>query len=64
MLLPVLTNHGAGAVFTVVAVAMGLLVLEVGVLGTRTTGRSVDQAGEPTAVYPDEAGTRRSSRRV
>jgi len=42
VLLPVLDSSGAGAVFTVVAVAMALLVVSVGVLGTRTTGRSVD----------------------
>jgi putative MFS transporter len=47
ILLPVLDSSGGGAVFTVVAVAMALLVLEVGLLGTRTTGRSVDTAGEP-----------------
>lgn len=46
LLLPVLDSSGAGAVFTVVAVAMGLLVLDVGLLGTRTTGRSVDEAGD------------------
>ncbi len=42
ILLPVLDAYGAGAVFTVVAVAMLLLIVDVGVLGTRTTGRSVD----------------------
>ncbi|WP_279579897.1 MFS transporter [Fodinicola feengrottensis] len=42
ILLPVLTSGGAGWVFTVVAVAMVLLIINVGVLGTRTTGRSVD----------------------
>jgi putative MFS transporter len=42
ILLPVLDSGGAGWVFTVVAVAMVLLIINVGALGTRTTGRSVD----------------------
>ena len=44
VLLPVLDGAGAAWVFTVVAVAMALLVVDVAVLGTRTTGRSVDEA--------------------
>lgn len=42
VLLPILLDHGAGTVFSVVAVVMGLLAVDVGVLGTRTTGRSAD----------------------
>ena len=42
VLLPVLDGAGAGWTFTVVAVAMALLIVNVGVLGARTTGRSVD----------------------
>lgn len=44
LLLPFLDLHGPVAVFAVVAAAMGLLVLNVGVLGGRTTGRSADAA--------------------
>jgi MFS transporter, putative metabolite:H+ symporter len=42
ILLPVLDDLGAGAVFAVVAVAMVILILDVAVLGPRTTGRSVE----------------------
>ncbi|GGF39517.1 MFS transporter [Marmoricola endophyticus] len=42
LLLPVLDASGATPVFSVVAVAMALLVLNVGVLGQRTMGRSAD----------------------
>ena len=42
LLLPFLDLHGPVAVFAVVALAMGLLVVNVGVLGGRTTGRSAD----------------------
>lgn len=43
ILLPVLDGHGSGAVFAVVAVAMGLLMLTVALLGHRSTGRSADE---------------------
>lgn len=42
ILLPVLDNHGGGPVFTVVAVAMLLLMVNVFTLGHRSTGRSAD----------------------
>lgn len=42
ILLPVLDNHGGGPVFTVVAVAMVLLMVNVLTLGHRSTGRSAD----------------------
>lgn len=42
ILLPLLASSGAAAVFGVVAAAMVLLVLDVGVFGRRTTGRSAD----------------------
>lgn len=41
-LLPLLNHHGPNAVFTLVAVAMALLAINVAVLGGRTTGRSAD----------------------
>lgn len=43
LLLPLLTGAGSAAVFSVVALAMVLLILDVGVFGTRTTGRSADE---------------------
>ncbi|BAJ28559.1 MULTISPECIES: MFS transporter [Kitasatospora] len=42
VLLPVLQQHGAGALFGVIAAAMALLTLTVLTLGQRTTGRPVD----------------------
>ncbi len=42
LLLPFLDHHGPGPVFGLVAAAMLLLVLDVAVLGERTTGRSAD----------------------
>ena len=45
ILLPLLDTSGSGAVFGVVAFAMLLLIINVGVLGHRTTGRSADALG-------------------
>ena len=42
LLLPVLSAHGAGGMFGVVAAALGLLVLDVALLGPRTTGRALE----------------------
>lgn len=42
ILLPVLDERGSTTVFTIVAAAMALLVVTVGVLGHRSTGRSAD----------------------
>lgn len=44
VLLPVLNSWGAGAVFAVVAAAMGLLIVDVLVLGPRTTGLALETA--------------------
>ncbi|GAA4542114.1 MFS transporter [Amycolatopsis samaneae] len=42
VLLPLLHGAGAGTLFTVVAVAMGLVALDVALLGPRTTGRRLE----------------------
>ncbi|MFD2418896.1 MFS transporter [Amycolatopsis pigmentata] len=42
ILLPVLQVHGATGLFTVVASAMGLLMVDIAVFGPRTTGESVE----------------------
>lgn len=50
ILIPVLGSFGPGAVFTVVAVAICVLIVDVLVLGPRTTGISLEAAagaGEP-----------------
>ncbi|MFB6818838.1 MFS transporter [Streptomyces sp. NPDC056347] len=43
ILLPVLQDHGPGAMFTTIGAAMAVLVLTVAVLGGRTTGVSMDR---------------------
>ena len=43
ILLPLLSGAGPVLVFSVVALAMALLILDVGVFGDRTTGRSADR---------------------
>jgi putative MFS transporter len=42
VLLPVLANAGPGAVFGVVCAAMAIVALDIGLLGPRTTGRTVE----------------------
>ncbi|MEC3973753.1 MFS transporter [Amycolatopsis sp. H20-H5] len=46
ILIPVLTDAGAGAMFAVVAAAMVLLVLDIALLGPRTTGESLEQIAD------------------
>jgi putative MFS transporter len=49
VLIPILDSSGATWMFATVAVAMVILVINVSLLGPRTTGRSVDSiAGSPT----------------
>lgn len=59
ILLPVLSAGGAGAVFGIVAAAMVLLILDVLILGPRTTGRTLelvtDAAAPLRASAPDDA---------
>ncbi|WP_345467034.1 MFS transporter [Actinoallomurus oryzae] len=47
ILIPVLDHSGGSAVFTVVAVALGLLIVDVLLLGPRTTGRALEAADRP-----------------
>ncbi|MBE7187514.1 MFS transporter [Jatrophihabitans endophyticus] len=42
VLLPFLTDHGSVPVFLLVAAAMAVLIVDVALLGERTTGRSAD----------------------
>ena len=42
ILLPILHSAGPGRVFTVVAVAMVIMMIDIGVFGVRTTGRNAD----------------------
>ncbi|WP_026361119.1 MFS transporter [Amycolatopsis nigrescens] len=43
VLIPVLEAGGAGAMFTVVAVAMAVLIADIALLGPRTTGRPLEE---------------------
>ena len=42
ILLPILHSAGPGTVFTVVAIAMVIMMIDIGVFGVRTTGRNAD----------------------
>ncbi|MFE7168598.1 MFS transporter [Streptomyces sp. NPDC057616] len=53
VLLPLLMNHGANAVFVFIACAMTAVIVNIGLLGPRTTGRSLEELtapGTPAAV--------------
>jgi putative MFS transporter len=50
VLLPVLKVHGATAMFTVVACAMIIIMVDVGVLGPRTSGRALEEMNESIIV--------------
>ncbi|MHC3475619.1 MFS transporter [Streptomyces sp. 7R007] len=54
VLLPLLMNHGANAVFVFIACAMTAVIVDVGLLGPRTTGRSLE---ELTTDAPAAVGT-------
>ncbi len=45
VLLPVLNRHGAGVMFGVVAGAMGIVILNIGLFAPRTTGRRLEEIG-------------------
>jgi putative MFS transporter len=48
ILLPVLDAHGAGAMFAVIAAAMAIVIVDVGLLAPSTTGRALEHiAGGP-----------------
>lgn len=52
ILIPVLDSQGPGAVFTVVAVALGLLIVNVLALGPRTTGIALEVASPADGEGP------------
>ncbi len=58
VLLPLLDNSGANAVFIFIACAMAAVVLNVAVLGPKTTGRSLAAlSDEPTPATPAPTAT-------
>jgi len=42
VLLPVLNNYGAGAMFAIVAAAMLIVIVDIGLFAPRTTGRNLE----------------------
>ncbi|MFJ4467061.1 MFS transporter [Streptomyces sp. NPDC089424] len=59
VLIPVLDRFGAVTVYTVVALALGLLAVDVVLLGPRTTGLPLEAvSGEPSAQTPPGHGAR------
>jgi putative MFS transporter len=46
ILLPLLHNSGAGALFTVVAAALVVVALDIALFGPRTTGRALESVNE------------------
>jgi putative MFS transporter len=55
LLLPVLRKYGSTAMFEVMAVAMGLIMLDIGLLGPRTTGRSLEEVNEQRLQSPSDS---------
>ncbi|MQA93617.1 MAG: MFS transporter [Streptosporangiales bacterium] len=53
ILIPVLDSQGPGAVFTIVAIALGLLIVDVLVLGPATTGIALEVANPAEDDPPD-----------
>jgi MFS transporter, putative metabolite:H+ symporter len=49
ILLPVLHAHGAGAMFSYVAIAMVVIMLDIGILGPKTTGVSLETVNSVSA---------------
>ncbi len=45
VLLPVLDRHGPGVMFAVVATAMGIVIVDIGLFAPRTTGRRLEEIG-------------------
>ncbi|MEU3985381.1 MFS transporter [Streptomyces sp. NPDC026672] len=50
VLLPLLLDHGANAVFVFIACAMAAVIVDIGLLGPRTTGRSLEELTSVGAV--------------
>ena len=67
LLVPVLADYGPGVLFTLVAVTLGIIALDIGLLGPATTGRALEDLNEsltasraPAAVAPTGAPHRAS----
>jgi len=67
ILLPLLHHAGAGALFAVVAAALVIVALDIGLLGPRTTGRALEAvntapAGLAMKTDPSPAAATRMGR--
>jgi MFS transporter, putative metabolite:H+ symporter len=56
LLLPVLKQHGATAMFTVVAAAMLLIILDIGIFGPKTARRSLESVNDVPAAGTSTPG--------
>lgn len=56
VLLPLLLNHGPDAVFVFIACAMAAVIVTIGLLGPRTTGRSLEELTAPGLATAPGAG--------
>jgi putative MFS transporter len=57
ILLPVLKQDGATAMFSVVAIAMVIIMLDIGIFGPKTTGLALERVNENKLVNPNANDT-------
>ncbi|MEU4727680.1 MFS transporter [Streptomyces sp. NPDC023588] len=56
LLVPVLDDFGSGVLFALVAVTLGIIALDIGLLGPATTGRALEDVNESLADARPDAG--------
>jgi putative MFS transporter len=62
LLVPVLDDFGSGVLFTLVAVTLGIIALDIGLLGPATTGRALEAVNESLAAsHPASGAARRAT---
>lgn len=60
LLVPVLDEYGSGVLFALVAVTLGIIALDIGLLGPATTGRALEALNESLAAsHPAKGALRR-----
>ncbi|MFE9775792.1 MFS transporter [Streptomyces sp. NPDC005931] len=64
LLVPVLDDFGSGVLFTLVAVTLGIIALDIGLLGPATTGRALEAVNESLAAFHPAAGAPGGRRRA
>ncbi|KQV19256.1 MULTISPECIES: MFS transporter [unclassified Kitasatospora] len=55
LLVPVLDDFGSGVLFALVAVTLGIIALDIGLLGPATTGRALEDVNESFQHVPQPA---------